>query len=245
MEEERNYEMCDIHMHIIPGVDDGSWNMTTSLAMAGLAFEQGIRGIIATPHNRAFDFQAKKTERGFMELKDHIDRMLPAMKIYPGGEIRCSEKKMPQILEKLKTGLYPSLNGTKYVLMELSVRTEPVEAGRCASYLLKDGWIPVIAHAERYKRLFPDAGVIPNLKQMGCLIQMNVYSVLEEEDPEVKRNAMELAYRNQADFLGTDAHRMNYRPPSAVGGLRVLYSIVDKEYADRIAYKNAKELLGM
>lgn len=245
MEEEKNYEMYDIHMHIIPGVDDGAWNMTTSLAMAGLAFEQGIRGIIATPHNRAFDFQSKKTEQGFAELKEHIERMLPAMKICLGGEIRCSERKMSQVLEKLQSGLYPSLNGTKYVLMELTVRTEAAEAGRCAATLLNNGWIPVIAHAERYKRLFLDAGVIPNLKQMGCLIQMNVYSILEEQDPEVKRNAIDLVQREQVDFLGTDAHRMNYRPPSAAAGLHVLYSMADQEYADRIAFRNARELLGM
>ena len=47
-------KMYDIHMHIIPGVDDGSWDMDMSKTLLYMSYEQGIRKIIATPHSSAF-----------------------------------------------------------------------------------------------------------------------------------------------------------------------------------------------
>lgn len=48
--------MIDIHMHLLPGMDDGAEDMEMALVMMIRAKQQGISQIIATPHSEAFHF---------------------------------------------------------------------------------------------------------------------------------------------------------------------------------------------
>ena len=83
--------MYDIHMHIIPGVDDGSWDMDMSRTLLYMSYEQGIRKIIATPHNSAFvENGNQEVKERFLQLKDLTAKYLPDMEIYFGCEVRCS-----------------------------------------------------------------------------------------------------------------------------------------------------------
>mgnify|MGYP005778473829 FL=1 len=245
--ENSQYKMHDIHMHIIPGADDGSWSLDMSLSMIYMAFQQGIERIIATPHSSAFDQHPELVKEGFQELKDHIAKRLPWIRLYSGCEVACSAGNMKKVLERLQKGSYPTLNHTDHVLTEFSVRIEKEEAVSCAKQLLAAGWIPVLAHAERYRQLFDreekNGDCMKELKDLGCRIQINVYSVFDEENETIKQNALDLVKNGYVDFLGTDAHRMNQRPPSAEAGLRFLYENFDKDYIDRIAFLNGEELL--
>lgn len=146
--------MHDIHMHIIPGVDDGSWSRSMSDSMLEMAHRQGIRKIIATPHSSAFDDEDCDVRTAFYELKEHMEKIFPDMELYLGSEVRFHKEKLDDTLDKLNAGIYPSLNETKYILTEFSAGIEQEEAGYCTQALCGSGWIPVIAHAERYRNLF-------------------------------------------------------------------------------------------
>ena len=235
------HKMYDIHMHIVPGVDDGAWSLDMSDSMLYMAYQQGIRKIIATPHSSAYDRDYESTISAFQQLKEQKQKWLE-VELYLGCEVNCNRKNMKSILGKLQSGIYPSLNQTPYVLTEFSTRIGRDEAIFCTMELLNAGWLPVLAHLERYKQLFADETVY-ELKKNGCLIQMNLYSVFDEGDEKIQQNALHLVQQKLVDFLGTDAHRMNHRPPSAKDGLRFLYANFEEEYIDKIAFHNAEQQL--
>lgn len=236
-------QMIDIHCHLIPGVDDGAANMEMAMNMLLLSASQGITGIFATPHSSAFDLYGEEAGEQLRRLRAQARKLFPDMALYSGCEVYCEGGIMNQILTALEAGIYPSMNDTKYVLLEFSPWVRAEEAKRCARALLDHGWSPVIAHMERYGYLRELPELAEQFRDMGCLIQINAYSLSDEKDEAIRQWARRLAERRLADFLGTDAHRTYHRPPCVSRGLDWLYEHCDQDYADGIAFRNAQRLL--
>lgn len=236
-------KMIDIHMHLIPGVDDGAENMEMALVMMIRAKQHGISQIIATPHSEAFRYSKEGGKIIFRRLEDTAANVCPDMKLYLGCEVYCEAGIMDQVLEALDSGRYPTMNDTKYVLMEFSQWVCPENTVSCVEALVKAGYKPIIAHMERYKYLRDNMELVDCFRDMGALIQLNAYSLFDEMDDSIKNWARQLVQERKVDFLGTDAHRTYHRPPSAEYGLNWLYENAEWEYADAIAWKNAGRLL--
>ncbi len=238
---ERN--MIDIHMHLVPGVDDGAENMEMALVMMIRAKQQGISQIIATPHSEVFCYSKEGGKIIFKRLVDAAAKVCPDMKLYLGCEVYCETEIMDQVLESLNSGRYPTMNGTKYVLMEFSQWVYPENTVSCVEALVTAGYKPIIAHMERYKYLQDNMELVDRFRDLGALIQLNAYSLFDEMDNSIKNWARRLVQERKVDFLGTDAHRTYHRPPSAERGLNWLYKNVERDYADAIAWQNAELFL--
>lgn len=235
--------MTDIHMHLIPGVDDGAMDMEMALVMMFRAKAQGISRIIATPHSEAFHFSKEDIKVIFQRLAATAAKVCPEVKLCLGCEVYCEADIMEQVLELLDLGVYPTMNGTKYVLMEFSQWVYPENTVPCVEALVKAGYKPIIAHMERYKHLRGDMELVDRFRDLGALIQVNAYSLFDEMDNSIKNWARRLVQERKVDFLGTDAHRTYHRPPSAEMGLNWLYENVERDYADAISWKNAQTFL--
>ena len=238
---ERN--MIDLHMHLIPGVDDGAENMEMALVMMIRAKQQGISQIIATSHSEVFRYAKEGGKIIFRRLLDAAAKVCPDMKLYLGCEVYCETGIMAEVLEALDSGRYPTMNGTKYVLTEFSQWVYPDNTVPCVEAMVNAGYKPIIAHMERYKYLRDHMDLVDRFRERGALIQLNAYSLFDEMDDSVKNWARQLVQERKVDFLGTDAHRTYHRPPSAEWGLNWLYENVDREYADAIAWRNAERFL--
>jgi len=235
--------MTDIHMHLIPGVDDGAQDLEMALVMLFLAKEQGITQIFATPHSEAFHFSKEDIRTRFHCLAEAAARACPAVTLYLGCEVYCEAEIMEQVLELLDSGLYPTMNGTKYVLTEFSQWVPPEETLPCIEALVNGGYTPIIAHMERYRYLREDMALVDRLRDRGALIQVNAYSLFDETEDSIRDWARRLVLERKVDFLGTDAHRTYHRPPSAERGLQWLYENTEQAYADALAWKNAQQCL--
>ena len=236
-------KMIDIHMHLIPGVDDGAENMEMAMVMMIRAKQQGISQIIATSHSEAFDYGWGDPRKKFQLLKDTAVRVCPDMKLYLGCEVYCEADIMNLVLEALDSGRYPTMNGTKYVQMEFSQWVYPENTVPCVETMVNASYKPIIAHMERYKYLRENMELVDQFRELGALILVNAYSLFDEMDESIKGWARRLVQERKVDFLGTDAHRTYHRPPSAELGLDWLYGNVEQEYADAIAWGNAQKLL--
>lgn len=233
-------KMIDLHMHIIPDVDDGSNSIEMSEQMLNMAIEQGVEVIFATSHSSAHEEDTEYTRHQYRKLQKMIkDKELP-IKVCLGCEMLYDIRYVDRILNDLECGRLPSLNGTRYVLTELFYGL-----GKDVMYYLnllqEKGWIPVIAHAERMDDLSID--IIREIRDAGCKIQINAYSIVEETDEVTKGRALALLDNQLVDFVGSDAHRLDHRPPAVEKGIDYLYENYEEQYVDDILYNNAMNLI--
>ena len=237
--------LTDIHIHVLPGLDDGSGSMEESRKLLQSEYRQGTRGMICTPHN-GFIGNSGKLQEAWDEVRTYCSEELPDLALGLGSEVYCEPELMDEILEGLKAGSILPLNNTRYVLAEFSPMGEPFsDMEECVDKLLAADWIPVIAHAERYGKTYAGIEDVRRLKERGCLIQINVFSVWRQPNEETKSLANHMLKERLVDFLGTDTHRLMHRPPRIAQKMQYLAETYDEDYIRRIAYGNAKELLGV
>lgn len=238
-----DHNMIDIHMHLVPGVDDGAQDVMMALSMLLRAKDQGITAVFATPHSSAYERMPEDVTQCRRQLQEQTDRFFPDISIYPGCEVYCDARSMDYTIGALREGKYPTMNGTRYVLMEFSQWAGEKNALPCVEAMVQAGYTPIIAHMERYQYLRENMEIVDRFRVLGAKIQINSYSLAEELEESVKNWARRLVLERKADFLGTDAHRTYHRSPSAEAGLNWLYSHVDAEYANAVARENARRLL--
>ena len=232
--------MVDIHMHVTPFVDDGSRSIKESLEMLRLAGTQGVTAVIATPHGGAFDSGYSELVRSrFVDLMNAARDEIPSMRLYFGAEIFCSRYMIEKVISKLGRGVYPTMNGTKYVLSEFSTIEDEEDAVYCLQMLQEAGYFPVLAHAERCG--FVNERSALRLREMNVLFQINLYSVRQERSDTIRERANLLLRSRFVDVTGTDAHRMDHRPPVFGEGIKYLYENYDRDYIDLILSGNAIE----
>ena len=237
-----SYRMTDIHMHIIPGVDDGSFTVEMSETMLMMSWIQGVRTVFSTPHSSAFLSDPDLVWEQYRLLKERTERLPFSMRLYAGCEVRFEPRDLDEILTHLRTGRIPSMNHTRYVLTEFSTRVLRQEALGMISEIRKEGWIPILAHTERYPDLFAE-DTLDRILDMGCYLQINAYSLSDDPEGETAGRAGRLLSEKKVSFFGSDAHRLNHRPPDVEKGLKYLYEHCEAGYADAVAFGNALEML--
>ena len=230
-------------MHVVPSVDDGSLNMSMSLDMLMVAYEQGVREVYCTSHNVYDNEEVDRYKAQFMMLQLMAKSRFPDMKVHTGYELLCAGEYVEDILYCLEIGVFLPLGNSKYVLTELYPDVTPDEAKTVVSSMVGGGWKPILAHTERYPALF-DGDTISKLIELGAKIQFNIYSLDEENDENLKQRARYLVENRLAHFIGSDAHRINYRAPRYEAGVQYLIEHCDKKYVEELCYKNAEEYIG-
>jgi len=237
-----DFPLTDIHIHAVYKVDDGSTSLEMSLEMIDNEYQQGVRTIVLTSH----DWGSGRNHYNvrFDEIAKICAEKYPDLKILPGCEIYCDKSWMDRILQELETGIIRPMNNTKYVLVEFEKSGIDMDNILfCCKELFDKGYTPIIAHAERYYDVFDGINSVRELKNMGCLIQVNSYSLANETNKSAKSLARDIISARLADFLGSDAHRMNHRPPQVADGVEWLLREVEREYVEAIAYKNVEKYL--
>jgi protein-tyrosine phosphatase len=205
--------LFDIHCHILPGVDDGSKNMDMTLDMLRIAFEEGTRNIILTPHYMLGKNKYKYDEldRRFNELKEAVYESgeFDGLNLYLGNEILYEEG----IVTRLREGDIHTMNGTKYILVEYNIRTPWKEILHSVDEMTQARFWPIIAHVERYHAVEGKLDRIEELMDRGCLLQMNISSVDGGFLNENTRWCRKLVKKGYISLFGTDAHNTDSRAP--------------------------------
>lgn len=218
-------KMIDLHMHIIPDVDDGSESLEMSEQMLRMAIEQGVEVVFAASHSSAYEEDTEYTRHQYRKLQKMIKEKELPIKMYLGCEILYDIRFADRIHQELDSGRLPSLNGTRYVLTELCYGPGE-DVMHSINLLIEKGWIPVIAHAERFDDLSIDT--MKEMRDAGCKIQINAYSISEEKDGNTRGRALALLDNKLVDFVGSDAHRLDHRPPALAKGMSICMKITKK-----------------
>lgn len=243
-------KMNDIHTHIVYGIDDGAWDREMSLALIEMEYEQGVRGIFCTNHSWGMITKHSDYRRRYEKLKKTAEENFPELNLYNGCKICCRRNEMPEIVRCVRDGILPSMNETEYVLMEFEPGgTDGMsEMTYCLKYALDQGYTPIIAHVERYQTIYDDpVEDLTMLKELGCMMQINLYSVEQDKGTMSGGSRKKLANlfleKHLVDFVGTDTHSLHYKPPEAAVGAASVREKYGDEYADEVLFGNAKRLL--
>ncbi len=193
---------CDMHSHLVPGIDDGAKDMEESLLLIRALRDRGYKKLITTPHVHLefYENNSEKLRRHF----DHLQRFIADQRI--GIELGiAAEYYLDNMFLSaiLPDGLLTF--GDNFVLVEVSMAGWPRNFGDMIFSIQSMGYKPILAHPERY--LYEeDVKTYLALKEKGVLMQMNLLSVLGYYGKTVKELAEKFMAHNVYDFCGSDLH---------------------------------------
>ncbi|VNU52840.1 capsular polysaccharide biosynthesis protein Wzh [Streptococcus pneumoniae] len=223
--------MIDIHSHIVFDVDDGPKSIEDSKALLREAYNQGVRMIVSTSHRRKgmFETPEEKIATNFIKVREIAKEVADDLVIAYGAEIYYT----PSILEKLEKKQLPTINGSRYALIEFSMHTPYREIHTGLSNILMLGITPVIAHIERYDALENNEKRVRELIDMGCYTQINSYHVLKpklfgERYKFMKKRARYFLERDLVHVVASDMHNLDGRPPH----MAEAYDLVTQKYGE-------------
>ncbi|HIZ43525.1 MAG TPA: hypothetical protein H9672_02240 [Firmicutes bacterium] len=235
--------MVDLHVHILPGLDDGSQSMEESLELAELALEGGVSLLAATPHSN----QEGRFENFFSgELKAEYEAFCRALAeerlplgVVLGMEIFATE----DMRDKIKSGQLTGLNGSRYYLVEFAFDAEPDWIGERLEDVLELGRIPLIAHPERYFCVQEYPALVYEWLRLGCCTQLNKGSLLGRFGRHAARSAAQLLEYDLVTCVASDAHSP-YMRTTYMGDVRdYLEERLGEERALRLLERNPERIL--
>ena len=225
----RTLKVIDFHSHILPGIDDGSRDVGTSLAMLSEAKKQGVDVMIATPHfyaweERMDDFLAKR-EAACEAL--FLQKPADAPEILVGAEVAFFKG-----IGRAEQTDELTVEGTEVILLEMPFRAWQSAEVDEVLYLAKHrGKTVVLAHLERYLGFSENKKLIKMMLDMPFLVQINAEALL---DRHLRGKAIKLFKKGQAHLLGSDCHGMHRRPPNLSAGREVIEKRLGAECLARI-----------
>lgn len=198
----------DIHSHLLPGIDDGAKDLEDSIALIEKMQSFGITNFRITPHVlggvwensseiiklKEAELKAELVKRGHTEINIHA----------------AAEYMMDDNFKKLLANddILPLKD--KYVLVEMSFFNPPFDLDDILFQIQLKGYIPVLAHPERYNFYHNSFETYTKLKKSGCLFQLNTLSLTEQYGKSVTKTAKKLLKENMYDFIGSDTHHSRH-----------------------------------
>ena len=222
--------MFDVHCHILPGIDDGSKNVEMSLDMLDLEVQQGIEGVVFTPHfyadmNDPAKFLCKR-EKALQELEANLEKLPKYPKYTVGAEVHYFRgMSRSDDLEKLCIG------NSDFILIEMPFRDwQSVFIDEIEEISTVLGLRVIIAHIERY--FDQDKKLVKRLlNNPDLLIQCNAEFFIEKK---TASKAIKLMKSGRIDLLGSDSHNLDTRRPNLAEAIDIIRNKDKKGSLDHI-----------
>ncbi len=230
----------DIHTHVLYNTDDGAKTREDMYKMIDAAYQSGTRLLCATPHFAPTFFADNRdaADHAYRVLKAYRDEKYPDLELVYGNELYYRH----DCISWLKNGLCRTMGETGYLLVEFNVKDSEDRIAEGIYRLQNLGYIPILAHAERYKKL--SVGRIWSFRENGVLVQLNTESLVRTGDFQQNRRVKVLLEEGYVDFVSTDTHDMKRRPPEMKNSYESFVGKYGKRYADDLFRKNALRIFG-
>lgn len=197
----------DIHSHLLPGIDDGAKTTANTVKLIKGFQDIGITQVITTPHisHYVWNNSPEIITTKHQETKSELDEKNIKIPFRAAAEYFMDDWFENHFKnEKLLT------LKDNYVLVEISYQNAPVQLYKMLFELQVAGYIPVLAHPERYLYYRKDFSEYEKLKKAGCLFQLNLLATVGYYGERITKIAEELLNRGMYDFSGTDVHHMKH-----------------------------------
>ena len=224
--------MIDLHCHLLPGIDDGAKDLATSLEMARIAVDDGIKTIYCTPH--IYPGMYENVGPDIIRRVDQLqlvlgDQGIPLQLSY-GADIHL----VPEVPAGLQSGRIPTLGGSRYFLLEPSHHARPPRFTESVFALIGAGYIPVITHPERLTWVGDHMADFFSLARSGAWLQVTGGALLGNFGHRVQRIAEEFVGDGWTAVLASDAHTTNRRAPQLAAAVERAAELLGNEEALRM-----------
>ena len=235
--------MIDIHSHILPGIDDGSQTMESSMELLMIAADSGVTGIVATPHCNIPDeyenYAGAEMDRLWERFQKEADRSGVQIDLYRGMEVFAT----PELPALLRDKRVWTLNDTSYFLTEFSFTEDPRFCRQVLYECLEAGFRPVIAHPERYLFVQDDPQIAFDWCVSGCALQLNKGSLLGRFGREPYFTAGLLMEHGLAACVASDAHSPYQRSTHMKEIRDMLLETAGESYMRLLLEENPRRIL--
>lgn len=197
--------IADFHNHVIPGVDDGAQSIEEARSALAELASNGVSAVVATPH------LAGSLTRDAEELRNRLQQIDVAFAALRESPVRMTriERGVELLLDIPDPNLEDPrlrLAGTRFFLMEFPSMMIPPRSAQVLGTLAASGFVPIVAHPERYQGLVESIDIAAEWRAAGAYLQVNGGSLLGRYGVVVRKTALELLRRGWADYLSSDYH---------------------------------------
>lgn len=197
--------MIDLHCHLLPGIDDGSKDMETSLKLAQEAVENGITHALLTPHHMNGVYINHKSD--IIRLTEEFQKAITdtgiELTVFPGQEVRING----DLLQALDDDdILFADDGNRYLMLEFPDDDVPTYTTDMIYQLQMRGIVPIIVHPERNTKIMKHPEIMYQLLEKGCLSQITASSYVGTFGEKVETFSRQLISTGQAYVFASDTH---------------------------------------
>ncbi|MEZ4807245.1 MAG: CpsB/CapC family capsule biosynthesis tyrosine phosphatase [Flavobacteriales bacterium] len=198
---------CDVHSHLIPGIDDGAQDLGQSIELLTALRDLGYRKVITTPHSMADGYRntPEIILGGLEKLRAEVTRVGLEIEVDAAAEYYLDHELEKRILEKQVLTF-----GDRLLLFEMPFIGEPAILLHVVFQMQTLGYRPVLAHPERYSFWYTDFKKYELLKERGVLFQLNYVALSGAYGPQAKQIAERLIDAGHYELIGSDLHHMGH-----------------------------------
>ncbi|MBQ9704433.1 MAG: hypothetical protein IJV68_07835 [Clostridia bacterium] len=240
-------EIIDIHCHALLGADDKATDIEEAKRMLDTAYSDGIRAICFTPHFKVQSFADsdsveafdKQIQAYFDEINSFARENYQDLSLYLGCELLYhSESIELPISNPLRR-----INGGSYVLIEFYPEVSIYEMRNAVTRILRKGFVPIIAHIERYTALINRPNFAWDLREYGALLQADAKYVAKMRLGKISRFLKHMFRKSYIDVVASNSHNsQSYEHIMTKAAKRICY-LYGKEMAERVLYSTPKSII--
>ncbi len=234
--------VIDLHCHMLPAIDDGAPDLESALAMARIAAADGITLTACTPHiyPGLYENDSARIRQAVEGFRQSLDEAGIPLKVTVGADIQL----VPELVQRLKSGLYPTLHGSRYFLFEPPHHAVPARFLESIFDALAGGYVPVITHPERLTWLDKEHyGWFVEAARKGAWLQLTAGALTGRFRDRARYWSERMLDDGIVHLLATDAHSPNHRPPLLAEGREIAANWVGAEEADRLVDERPRAVI--
>ncbi len=197
----------DLHSHLVPGIDDGAKTTDESIALVRSLYDLGYRKLVTTPHTMSHRYpnDARTILEGLEQLKRAVAGAGIDIVLEAASEYYLDEHFFDAVTRRELLTF-----GENEVLFEMSYITPPPNLDSIVFEMTTSGYVPVLAHPERYLFFHDQFERYRDLKDRGVRFQVNINSLGGYYSKAVQKTARWLMREGMIDYLGSDVHHMRH-----------------------------------
>lgn len=226
--------VTDIHSHILPGIDDGSPDVETSILLIEGLMNLGITQSIATPHiiGDLYRNDAATINNALTLLREALSQKEMDFKVTAAAEYMLDS----YFLELLYSKVPLFTLNNNLLLTEFSYADKPYNVEQLLFNIITEGYQPILAHPERYGYYHNDLKQYNYLHEIGFLLQVNLLSLTGYYGKPAAKAAAYLIKNNLASFVGTDLHHTRHLSALSDNKNRLLFKEIlnNKRFNDDV-----------